>query len=330
MKSWILVAITHFLFSCSEEQFNPADSTVHLAGFIGNPDGGSVASYWKDGVYRDLTNNNINSQVNSLYVDGSSVLIGGWKRADNSLPPAVIWKDGKETVIDGTFGDPTLIASRNDKLFGVWSEGLPGWVLHRNGIKLPMTDTAYNFGPTALALLGEDMYISGCSVGPTLQEPPYHTSQYAQCWKNGQLIFRESEDSYAISIFIHQSDIYMAGYLYGYSSPNIACYWKNGQRVTLTEGNVNAIATSVFATDTHVYASGTINDQAVYWKDGVAINLTTEGTFSMANSIFVQGTDVHVAGYEHGYPAYWKNDVRQNIANQDRLGQVKFVVVGAN
>ena len=71
-------------------------------------------------------------------------------------------------------------------------------------------------------------------------------------------------------------------------------------------------------------------DQAVYWKDGVAINLTTEGTFSMANSIYVQGTDVHVAGYEHGHPAYWKNEKKQDISNQDKFGQVEFVVVGSN
>ena len=123
----------------------------------------------------------------------------------------------------------------------------------------------------------------------------------------------------------------MAGHLYtpGKSFGG-ACYWKNGQRVDLTDANVIAVARSIFVTDEHIYVSGMIDDQAVYWKDGEMVALTTEGTYSMANSIFVNGTDVHVAGYERGYPAYWKNDVRQVIANQDKLGQIKFVVVGSN
>jgi hypothetical protein len=72
-----------------------------------------------------------------------------------------------------------------------------------------------------------------------------------------------------------------------------------------------------------------MDNQAVYWKDGELVSLTTAG-MSMANSIFVRGNDVHVGGSEQGYPAYWKNDVRQTISNQDKRGQIKFVVVGSN
>jgi hypothetical protein len=110
----------------------------------------------------------------------------------------------------------------------------------------------------------------------------------------------------------------------------IACYWQNGKRVDLTSDNQIAVARSIFVTDAHIYVAGMVDDQAVYWKDGEAITLTTSGGNSMANCIFVQGTDVHVAGYEDGHPAYWKNNVKQNIGNQDKSGQVKFVVAGSN
>jgi len=325
MKSLLLIAITLCLFGCGKEQVGPAaNGTVHLAGYITTSTGSPVASYWRDSIYTDLTKNNTYSEVSSLYVDGSSVLMGGWKVVVNSLPPAVIWQDGTETVIPGAFGSPTLIASRNHQLFGVWFEGPTGWVINRNGTSQPMVDTAYTFGPSAIALLGEDLYTAGASIGPD-------TYQHAQCWKNEKLIFRESLTSYATSIFVHQNDIYMAGFLYDYEFfPDIACYWKNGQRVNLTDGSVRSVAKSMFVSNTHVYVSGMIGDQAVYWKDGVAIYLTKEGLYSMANSIFVQGSDVHVAGFEHGHPAYWKNDVRQSISNQDKFGQVSFVVVGSN
>jgi hypothetical protein len=333
MKGCILIAIALCLFGCGKEALTPIDNTVHLAGYVGTPPGSSagenlVASYWKDSVYTDLTHGQISSDVTSLCVDGSSVLIGGWRWSTIAAPPALIWKNGTETVIDGVFGSP-LIASRNNNLFGVWVDAT-GWVFNKNGTSQPIIDTAYYFGPMAIALLGDDIYISGYSSSPALP-PTYSPPQHAQCWKNGQLIFRESKVSNALSIFTHQNDIYMAGHLYTPGQPNgIACYWKNGQRVNLTNGSENAIARSVFATDTHVYVAGMINDQAVYWKDGEPIALTTSGTFSMANSIFVQKEDVHVGGYQNGHPAYWKNNVRRHIANQDKLGQVRFVVVGSN
>jgi hypothetical protein len=328
MKRCIFIAIALSLFGCRKEQVNPADNTVHLAGFVANFAGSPVASYWKNDVYTNLTNDSIYSNVSSMYVDGSSVLIGGWKVVVNSAPPALIWQDGTETVIDGAFGNP-MIVSRSNNLFGVWP-GTTGWVFHKNGTSQPIIDTAYTFAPMAMALLGDDVYISGYSSSPALP-PTYSPPQHAQCWKNGQLIFREGEVSNALSIFTHQNDIYMAGQLYTPGQPiGSACCWKNGQRVNLTDGNVNAIAKSVFVTDAHVYVAGMMDDQAVYWKDGVAIALTTSGTYSMANSIFVQGTDVHVAGYEHGHPAYWKNDLKQNIQHQDKLGQVSFIVVGSN
>jgi hypothetical protein len=324
MKHCILIAITLCLFGCSTEDPAPIDNTVHLAGFLGAPDL-VVGSYWKDGAYTSLTPDSY-SQANSLYVDGSSVLIGGYKWG--SLPQSVIWQDGKETIIEGASGGNTLIASRNNNLFGVWY-GLTGPVFYKNGIAQAIIDTASNIWPTALALLGDDMYISGCSSYHDGTNPDSKTYQHAQCWKNGQLIFRESELSNALSIFIHGNDIYMAGYFENSVSPgNNACYWKNGERVNLP--GLNALAKSVFVTDSHVYASGVIDGQAVYWKDGVVTTLTTGGPISMAHSIFVQGADVHVAGNEHGYPAYWKNDVKQDIANQNERGNINFVVVGSN
>lgn len=324
MKGCIVILIILCLFGCSEDDSTPTvDNTVHLAGYLGTMDGLAVAGYWRDGVYNNLPSDSANSGVQSLYVDRSSVLIGGWKRTSTSS--AVIWQDNNETVIDGSFGGTTLAASRDNNLFAVWNDLSEGRVFLKNGSVQPIIDTALNFGTSGIALFGNDMYISGASSYHDWTSPDAETYQHAQCWKNGQLIFREKETSVAMSIFIHKNDIYMAGYLETNLTP---CYWKNGARVDLP--GEKAIARSIFVTDNHVYASGTIDNQAVYWKDGEAIFLTTEGTYSMANSIFVKGGDVHVAGYEHGHPAYWKNDVRVSVEHDDKLGQVLFVVVGSN
>ena len=331
MKGCIGIVIALCLFGCIKEDPGPVDNTVHLAGFVTTPivnatGANPVASYWKDGAYSALVADTIYSNVTSLHVDGSSVLIGGY-RIINPTHQSVFWRDGNATVIEEACCDP-IVASRNNNLFGVWHGKTGGLWFHKNGTSQRIMDTAYNIGPTDLALLGDDMYISGCSVWHD-GKPDSKTYQNAQCWKNGQLIFRESDNSNAMSIFIHQNDIYMAGYLHDLASATITpCYWKNGERVSLTGVSANAL--SIFVTDSHVYVSGVMNNQAVYWKDGELMVLSTPGPYSAANSIFVQGTDVHVGGVEHGHPAYWKNDVKQDIENQDKFGYVKFLVVGSN
>jgi hypothetical protein len=327
MRGCILILITLCFLGCDDHDPNPADKTVHIAGFVVNSTGGATASYWEDGAHTALTHDSIYSNVHSLYVDGSSVLIGGWKW-NPSPSKSVIWQDGTENIIEGTFGGNTLIASRNNKLFGVWHDSSLRWVYSKNGTIHQIIDTAYNIGANGLALLGDDMYIAGSSAYHD-GKPDSKTYQHAQCWKNGQLIFRENELSNAMSIFIHQNDIYMAGYFENGAFPgNNACYWKNGQRVDLT--GAYAIGLSVFVAGGHVYVSGYMDQQAVYWKDGEMTVLSTPGSYSAANSIFVQGTDVYVAGAEHGYPALWKNDVKQIIQNQEKRGELKFVVVGSN
>jgi hypothetical protein len=324
MKRLILVAFAFCVFGCNKNEVDPeVDNTVHLAGFVGTPDLGAVASYWKDGAYTALAHNDGGSQVNSLYVDGTSVFVGGYM-----LPPmkAVFWHDGLKTEISGGTASATLIASREGKLFGVWHDEKSHWVVLKNSKIQPMTDTALNFGPTALALSGEDMYISGAALSAD------NAYQYAQYWKNGELIFRESKPSNAMSVVVYNNDVYVGGYVYITGTTLAACYWKNGERVNLTDGSANAVAWCVFVTDEHVYASGAIAGQAVYWKDGVVTYLThdNDGVLSLATCISVREPDVHAGGYDNGHPAYWKNDVKQQIANQDKPGQVKYIVVGSN
>ena len=330
MKFCTLVAITLVLFSCTNDDPTPSDNTVHLAGFVTTNGGRPVASYWKNGVYTDLTNDSIDSNVSSLSVDGSSVLIGGNIRPHITASRAVIWQNGTESVLDEAFGDP-MVASRNNNLFGVWHAN-GEWVFHKNGTSQPLIDTAYEFAPMAMTLDGDELFTSGYSASVPPSPPNYVSPQHAQYWKNDQLIFRESEVTNGLSIFVHQNDVYMAGILYGPGNlTSVACYWKNGKRVDLTDGSGVAIARSVFVTNTHVYVAGMIDNQAVYWRDSEVVTLAAPGgTFSIANSIVARGTDVHVAGSENGYPAYWKNDIKQDIGNQNKRGEIKFIVVGSN
>jgi len=323
MKTRILIAITLLAIACNEDANPEQDNTVHLAGIIDNGTDGGLGSYWKNGLYSRLGDEDKASRPSSLYVENSSVLIGGSKQGTPTR--AVIWKDGVENIIDNSFGAGAIAASKGGKLYATWFDLTLRWVYLKDDVRQPIIDTALNFQPTALALQDDDLFIAGNAVEPTTDGDPH-----AQTWKNGQLTFREDEVSYTTSIFIHGSDVYMGGYLYNRHGTNVACYWKNGKRIDLGEAGIKSMAKSIYVTDDHIYIAGMINDQAVYWKDGQPIYLTTEGIHSMGNAISVQGDDVHVAGTEHNYPAYWKNDVKQDISNQDKRGRIDFITVGSN
>jgi hypothetical protein len=80
-------------------------------------------------------------------------------------------------------------------------------------------------------------------------------------------------------------------------------YWKNGQMITLTNGDFPARAYSIAIQGNDVYVYGTqgnsqLNQSAKYWKNGFAIELTDGTKESVALDIAVNKGDVYVCGME--------------------------------
>lgn len=324
MRSCILIFVGLLIFGCGNEVSPPVDNTVHLAGYLGTPDLSTMASYWKDGKHTALTPDSVSTMC-SMYVDGSSVVIAGTRRekipnSNAYRTSAVYWTDGAETRIAGGYAN-VLMGSRNNNLFGAWIDEKLWWVYFKNGDIQKIADTVVNIGPNSLAIDGDDLYLAGSASGY------FDQKQHAQYWKNGQLMFRESKVSNAMSIFIHGGDIYLGGYWIDPAAQSItACYWKNGERVDLGAGS----GWSVFVTDEHVYVAGAVGYHAAYWRDGEVTVLPTEAPYSLARSICVREPDVHVGGSGGGYPLYWKNGVKQEFEHRNRRGEIRSVMVGSN
>lgn len=118
------------------------------------------------------------------------------------------------------------------------------------------------------------------------------------------------------------NDVYISGN-YVINNQNIACYWKNGIRVDLSQSNDDAYAHSIYVNNGDVYVTGDKygqnSDNAVYWKNG-QINILSNN-MSVAKGIFIKNNDVYIAGYElyanqtEWTAKYWKNGVSVNLTN---------------
>ena len=182
--------------------------------------------------------------------------------------------------------------------------------------------------PTAIALDGEDLYITGAIE---LQ----NGDARAVIWKNGQLIplvdttdtegeFRNP--SVATDITIHDHKVYVVGMMTSTDLEQYAALWVEGKSEKLDEGPEGGAAQSIgFTTSGDMYIMGAvIQDHYVIpslWKNGVRSTLDYAITaFDMA----VNGEDIYiVCSYNsdsyYGLPCVVKNGALYAPLNDFRV-----------
>ncbi|HEY2350330.1 MAG TPA: hypothetical protein VGH64_15035 [Puia sp.] len=130
------------------------------------------------------------------------------------------------------------------------------------------------------------------------------TNHIAKYWMDGQetMLSNGTSDTYANSICVNGSDVYIAG------ADAVPVYWQNNLETKLPIQSTYGAANSLCISGNDVYIAGNDSSKAVYWKDGAETfldNITDSGSF--ATSVCISGNDVYIAG-TRGYNAvYWKN-----------------------
>jgi hypothetical protein len=113
-----------------------------------------------------------------------------------------------------------------------------------------------------------------------------------------------------------QPEIIAAGFFTDAFGAQHACYWRDGQRISLPDtGTFTSNATAVFAYGEDVYTAGFYystgtNRIACYWKNKERFDLIcVPAPETKAVSIVYTRTSVRVAGENNGRPCFWEGQV---------------------
>jgi hypothetical protein len=321
------LALAVAVAACAGGNDNPPDATV-------TPDAGlkgvyvaGEGSFWVDGVHHMVKANDEGElhhrqpQMNSIFVSGDDIYMGGYEPTTSINRFAVLWKNGKYQYLSDGATDASvnsvLVAGEDVYAVGYkyMENGRPRAALWVNGDVqyLPCAiDPDNNDGTNARGIFvsGKDVYVAGSE-----------DENYAILWKNGTPQRLETEGgryAHADSVFASGSDIYVAGgdwidIPYG---PR-AVLWKNGEPQYLQTA---AAANSVFVYGNDVYVCGNAGLQGnldrlagVIWKNGKVQHYLGNGSRPMyVNSLYVLKGDTYVVGYQEtdtstGTPMLWKN-----------------------
>jgi hypothetical protein len=134
----------------------------------------------------------------------------------------------------------------------------------------------------------------------------------AKYWKNGAGTVLGK--GIATSLYVSDSDVYVAGYDVVSSGRSRAIYYKNGKINVLTDDSQEAKTCSIYASASNVIVAGYIFNGSykviTLWIDDTPIALSGGTTYANVFSMAIYGSDIYVLGNEYNGSKYvikyWK------------------------
>lgn len=284
---------------------------VHVAGYEqgGSPLTNSIAKLWIDGNELNLTDGTQSAVAYSVYSDGVHSYVVGYEM-NGSTPEGKVW-------IDGT----AVYSEPNTWLYGVFVSGTDVYYvgttkpsptsdyqgrIWKNGIPLPDAQQPSNSGYSRTT--ASSIYVQVKNGVPTVyvagSTTQSSTKTQATVWINGVAIYltpvskqpNGTIHSGASAIFVKDQDVYVAGYFYE-NYVQRAKLWKNGVASTLSAGENDAYATSVFVdAQSNVYVGGVeenvnyanMPNTGMIWKNGAVYFSSLPYYRHSISSVFVK------------------------------------------
>jgi hypothetical protein len=267
---------------------------IYVFGEVEPHGGGSrKISIWKNGavLYDNIAVGNFRPQKRTLVVNGSDIyLCGETYSATAPTQQPSVWKNGTVTILPHSlvysYATNIFVEGSNVYVLGRdYSATQETTVLWKNGVREVLTECEQG---EAVFAMGSDVYVAGNDIN---SKPAY--------WKNGAktlLPISANSDAQCSGIKVVGTDIYVSGTESLPGGYDAVIYWKNGNKVTLsnTASNLNAESFGIDVDENNVYVCGYVERNsagdysAAYWKNGVLINLTPASTNAELYSILVK------------------------------------------
>jgi hypothetical protein len=222
------------------------NNNIYVCGYETNSSNVKVAKYWLNGVATPLTNGIEEARALDIKVKNGDIYVVGMAKVNNKFR-ACLWKNGVLTELtDGTyFGSATSVFVDGNNVYVAGFEENDVTTIAKvwiNGVENSLsTNESY---AECVKFANGKIYVSGWEH--------FNGKDNATIWINGiaNYLTDGSKNAAAQSLFIHNNDIYAAGYEENESgNAGIIKVWKNGEETALTDGTKNAYATGIYVTN---------------------------------------------------------------------------------
>jgi len=264
------------------------------------------ATLWKNGIPMRLSNND--SMATDVFVYGSDVYVTGSIGIGNDIR-AMLWINGEAQALSDNIssaarvfvsgGDVHVLVyerdanHRNTRLL-LWKNGAVQTLDFSFGLSSGIYGD--NVSGVGVYSFGSDVYLTGSLRG----------NNSAGFWKNGEMQTLHNAVSTARQVYVHDSDVYVAGFTGNEWGSGRASLWVNGERQALSNSLSTASFVQVSGSD--VYVAGSIHQYFVYTQDagyGPRVTLWKNGEAQILNNsqssvlgLYVYGSDVYVLSQE--------------------------------
>jgi len=232
----------------------------------------SVAKLWINGSPQNLTNGTSAAVANSVFASNGNVYVAGHEE-EGKTPTAKLWINGSPIRLSdaGASADAKSVFVTDNNLYYVaghesTADGGTAARLWTNAADSPpLANGGRDERAMSVHVSDGNVYVAG--YGQSAAGGPV-----ARLWINGQPIDLPSEkDSCANAIFVTgDNTYYVVGSEQGPTGRSIAKLWTNGaaQVQNLTNGAIDAEASSVFVVGDGVYVAGSEGYRAKLWLNG--------------------------------------------------------------
>ncbi len=264
------------------------------------------ACYWKNGVRTNLTSTDgidWQTEGHAIAVYNNRVYVAGRVLKNGAVKPAgVYWQDNTESMTELTdalaygYANSIFVEPYTGVVYVGGAENFTGTTGQEEGIYWKNDTRNLLAITTMIQAVTADSSANVYSAGYETDVDHTNAVYYFNTTKYELTVPSTTTSSRATGIHLGGSDVYISGY-YNAGSGNRPCYWKNGERVDLSDGSDGFAykANAIFFKDGSVYVAGSYYNSTIgkniscYWKDGIKTDLTFgESSNTDATGIYVQ------------------------------------------